>query len=239
MFIFGFFLPFHCFADVKDDLRGINRKIIQKKSLIDKTKKVENLVSGELQQVEKNLQEKQNNLLFLEHDLKRLENDLLHLKGEMKSAETETLQKKKQINNRLSALYKAGDFGNLRVFFSSESFTQMMETFRYMKSVLGNDRRLFTDYQMKMGRLKTLQAQLEHNQASKEEVRNKIEAKKIEIEQEKKTKTTLLSKVRRDKQGYIASLKELQANAKRLQAMVERLEAKSRKGYTTTGDKTA
>jgi septal ring factor EnvC (AmiA/AmiB activator) len=225
------------YSDVKDDLQGINREIKQKKTLLNKTKKVETKVSGELQQIEKNLQEKESNLVSLGRDLRGVENNLGRIGRQIETVEGEALRKKQQINSRLSALYKAGDGGNLRVFFSSGSFPEMMENLRYMKSVLDNDRKLFADYQAKMEELRLLKAQLERDQANKEKIRTKIEAKKQEIEQEKKAKTGLLIKVREDKQGYIASLKELQANARRLQTMVERLEARSRKGYTSRGIK--
>ncbi|WP_243371214.1 peptidoglycan DD-metalloendopeptidase family protein [Geotalea sp. SG265] len=230
-------LPRLSLADVKDDLQGINREISQKKSLLNKTKKTETRVSGELQQIEKNLQEKEANLLSLGRDLRGVENNLGRMRGQIATVEAETLRKKQQIDSRISALYKAGDAGNIRVFFSSGSFPQMMENLRYMKAVLENDRRLFTDYQAKMEQLRLLKGELEHDQANKEKIRNRIEAKKQEIEQEKKTKTGLLLKVREDKEGYITSLKKLQANARRLQAMVERLEARSRKGYTVRNNK--
>jgi septal ring factor EnvC (AmiA/AmiB activator) len=224
---------------VKDDLQGINREINQKKSLINKTKKVENKVSGELQQIEKSLKEKETNLLSLGRDLQGVESNLGQIKAQIDTVEGEALQKKKQIDSRISALYKAGDAGNIRIFFSSGSLPQMMESLRYMKSVLENDRRLFSDYQVKMEQLRQLKTKLEHDQVNKEKIRSKIEAKKLEIEQEKKAKTGLLVKVREDKEGYIASLKQLQANAKRLQSMVERLEARSRKGYTVRNNKKA
>ncbi|ACM21003.1 zinc metalloendopeptidase M23 domain protein [Geotalea daltonii FRC-32] len=230
-------LPFQCLADVKDDLQGINREINQKKSLLNKTKKVETKVSGELQQIEKNLQEKETNLLSLGRDLRGVENNLGRIKGQIESVEAEAFRKKQQINSRISALYKAGDAGNIRIFFSSGSFSQMMENLRYMKAVLENDRKLFTDYQAKMEQLRLLKTELEHDQANKERIRSKMEAKRLEIAEEKKIKTGLLLKVREDKQGYIVSLKKLQANAKRLQSMVERLEARSRKGYTVRKNK--
>ncbi|WP_243688068.1 murein hydrolase activator EnvC family protein [Geotalea toluenoxydans] len=222
---------------MKDDLQGINREINQKKSLLNKTKKVETKVSGELQQIEKNLQEKETNLLSLGRDLRGVENNLGRIKGQIESVEAEALRKKQQINSRVSALYKAGDAGNIRIFFSSGSFSQMMENLRYMKAVLENDRKLFTDYQSKTEQLRLLKTELEHDQANKERIRSKIEAKRLEIAEEKKIKTGLLLKVREDKQGYIVSLKKLQANAKRLQSMVERLEARSRKGYTVRKNK--
>ena len=38
----------YCYADVKDELHGINKEIREKKLLLNKAKKVENRVSDEL-----------------------------------------------------------------------------------------------------------------------------------------------------------------------------------------------
>jgi septal ring factor EnvC (AmiA/AmiB activator) len=108
----------------------------------------------------------------------------------------------------------------------------MTENLRYMKAVLDHDKSLFVEYNVRIERLKLLKASLERDVARKEKIKVNIEAKKQEIEEEKKKKGAYLLRLREDKKTYLASLKELEANARRLQAMVERLEAKSRKSYT-------
>lgn len=228
---FSLLLSVPCFADVKDDLQGIKREITEKKLLLKKTKKVESKVSGELEQIQKNLREKEASLNSLGRDMKGVETSLNRTQKDIDLAKAEAERKKQQINRRLTSLYKAGEAGSLRMFFSSESFPQMTENLRYMKSVLENDKKLFADYNAKMENLRVLKASLERDVARKEKIKSSIEVKKQEIEQEKNKKAGYLLKVREDKKTYMSSIKELQANANRLQAMVERLEARSRKGY--------
>jgi septal ring factor EnvC (AmiA/AmiB activator) len=221
-----------CFADVKDDLQGIKKEISEKKLLLKKTKKVESKVSGELEKIQKNLRDKEASLNSLGRDLKGVESNLNRTQRNMELAKAGAELKKHQINLRLSALYKAGDAGNLRTFFSSDSFPQMTENLRYMRSVLDNDKQLFSEYKEKMDSLRLLKGSLEQDVARKEMIKSSIESKKQEIEQEKNKTSRYLLKVREDKKSYTTSLKELQLNARRLQSMVERLEARSRKGYT-------
>ena len=233
--ITGFFillvlsLPGAARCDVKEDLQGIKRQIKEKNALISKTQKVENKVSGELQQIQKSLAEKQSSLVTLGRDLDAVEKGIDKTLSDYEKEKLEADKKRQQINKRIAALYKGGDTGNLRVFFSSESFPQMTENLRYMKSVLENDRRLFEQYNQNMERLKGLQTRLEQEAQRKEGIRRSIEAKKREIEVEKSRKANYLVKVRQDKQQYVASLKELQANASRLQSMIRQLEARARK----------
>jgi murein hydrolase activator len=223
------FVPPLCRAGVKEDLQGVKNQIKEKNLLLSKTKKVETQVSGELAQIQRSLAEKQSSLVLLGRDLAGVEKGIGKTLSDIERERLEAEKKRLQINRRVSALYKGGDTGNLRVFFSSESFPQMTENLRYMKSVLDNDRKLFAQYSQDMERLKLLKLRLEQDASKKEGIRRSMEAKKREVEQEKVRKASYLVKVRQDKQGYLSSLKELQANAGRLQSMFAKLEARNKK----------
>lgn len=225
-------LPVAGRGDVKSDLQGVKKEIKEKSRLLNKTRKVETQVSGELEQIGRSLKEKQASLAALGRELARVEQGIDRTYREIETATAEANKKKAQIEARVAAAYKGGEIGNLRVYFSSESLPQMTENLRYLKSVVENDKRLFAQYRQDLQRLKTLKAGLERDAATKEGIRRNMEAKKREIEQEKQKKATYLVKVRQDKASYQASLKELQANAARLQTMFERLEARKRKAYS-------
>lgn len=219
-------------ADVNDELRGINKELKEKKLLLKKTRKVENQVSSELGQIEKRLHEKEANLATLGRELKEVENLLERTRRETETVKGEAERKQHQIRVRLSALYKGGEIGAARMFFASESFPQMAENLRYMKSILANDRKLFAEYNSKIDRLGELKETLERDAVRKEKIKANIELNKREIEDEKRKKASYLVKVKADKRSYLVSIRELEANARRLQAMVEKLEAKNRKSYT-------
>jgi septal ring factor EnvC (AmiA/AmiB activator) len=220
-------------ADVNEQLQGIRKEIREKKLLLKKNRKVETKVSGELENIGKSLQEKEAALALLLRDLKGVESTLQRTQSEIETVRADAERKKEQIRQRLSAIYKAGEIGGARVLFSAESLPQMMDSIRYMKAVLDNDRKLFSEYNARIERLNALRSSLEGDLQRKEEIRGNIEVKKQEIEAEKKEKSAYLGKIREDKQTYLASLRELEANARRLQVMVERLEARSRKSYTS------
>ncbi|MBU5637731.1 peptidoglycan DD-metalloendopeptidase family protein [Geomonas sp. Red69] len=235
LLVLALLAPALCRAGANEELQNIKKQIKEKNRLISKTQKVETKVSGELVQIQKSLAEKQSNLAALGRDLAGVEKGIDQTHDDIERERQEAERKKAQINRRVAALYKGGDTGNLRVFFSSESFPQMSENLRYMRSILANDKKLFQQYNENLERLNRLKERLEQEAVKKEGLRRSIEAKKREIEQEKSRKATYLVKVRQDKQSYLASLKELQANASRLQSMIQRLEAKSRKAYSSKG----
>jgi len=123
------------------------------------------------------------------------------------------------------------------MFFSAESFPQMAENIRYMRSILDNDKKIFAEYDQKIVELRKLKVELERDAAKKSRIKEGIAVKKLEIEQEKGKKAAYLVKVRQDRSSYEKSLKELQANAARLQTMMERLEALSRRKLSSRHEK--
>ncbi|MDR3579331.1 MAG: peptidoglycan DD-metalloendopeptidase family protein [Oryzomonas sp.] len=213
----------------KEELKGVKREIKAQRQLITKTRKVEAVVSTELQEIDQSLKQKIADLGSLDRDLRNVESNLDRTGHTIKQVAEESNRKKQEIEHRLVSLYKAGELGALRMFFSAESFPQMAENIRYMRSILENDKKLFAEYNDKIEELHRLKVSLEQDMASKERIKNGISLKKREIEGEKNKKFAYLVKVRQDRKGYETSLKELQANASRLQSMVERLEALSRR----------
>jgi murein hydrolase activator len=221
----------------RDELKGVKQEIRAKKQLISKTRKVEAAVSTELQEINRTLAQKESDLGRLDRDLKGVESSLERTGREIVRVTDEANRKKQEIEHRLASLYKAGELGALRMFFSAESFPQMAENIRYMRSILDNDKRIFAEYDQKIVELRKLKVDLERDAAKKSRIKEGIAVKKLEIEQEKGKKAAYLVKVRQDRSSYEKSLKELQANAARLQTMMERLEALSRRKLSSRHEK--
>lgn len=221
----------------RDELKGVKKEIRAKKQLISKTRKVEAVVSTELQEINRNLVQKESDLGRLDRDLKGVESSLDRTGREITRVTDEANRKKQEIERRLASLYKAGELGAVRMFFSAESFPQMAENIRYMRSILDNDKKIFAEYDQKIVELRKLKVDLERDAAKKSRIKEGIAVKKLEIEQEKSKKAAYLAKVRLDRSSYEKSLKELQANAARLQTMMERLEALSRRKLSSRHEK--
>jgi murein hydrolase activator len=223
----------------KDELKGVKQEIKTKKQLIRKTRKVEAVVSTELREITQSLEQKESDLGRLNRDLRGVESSLDKTGREITQVTDDANRKKMVIVRRLSSLYKAGEMGTLRMFFSSESLPGMAENTRYMKSVVENDKKIFAEYNKKIEQLRSLKCELERDASQKERIKKGIDFKKREIEQEKSKKAAYLTKVRNDRASYEASLKELKTNAARLQSMLARLEALSRRRLSSRHAKTS
>lgn len=221
----------------KDELSGVKQEIKAQRQLITKTRKVEAVVSTELKEILRNLEQKESDLGRMDRDLRGVEFSLNRTGRDIQKVTEEANRKRVEIERRLSSLYKAGELGTLRMFFSAESFPQLAENIRYMKSILDNDKKIFLEYNQKIDQLKSLKADLERDALKKERIKTGIEQKKREIEEEKSKKAAYLGKVRQDRKSYEVSLKELQANASRLQSMISRLDALSRRKLSSRHEK--
>lgn len=217
------------FASPHDELRGVRQEIRKKQQLITTTRKVEQAVSSELQEINRSLAIKESELKRLDQELASVETTINGTTQEIDRVTEEARQKQLLIERRLVSLYKAGELGAVRMFFSAESFPQMAENMRYMRSILEQDKRIFAEYHKKIDELHHLKQRLEQEANRKERLKGSIVSKKREIEQERLKKSGYLIKVRQDRQGHESSLKELQANAARLQTMINRLEELSRR----------
>jgi len=221
----------------RDELKGVKQEIRAKKQLLSKTRKVEAVVSTELQEINRNLVQKESDLGRLDRDLTGVESSLDRTARDIVRVTDEANRKKLEIEHRLASLYKAGELGAVRMFFSAESFPQMAENIRYMRSILDNDKKIFVEYDQKVVELRRLKSELERDAVEKSRIKAGITSKKLEIEQEKSKKAAYLLKVRQDRTSYEKSLRELQANAARLQSMMERLEALSRRKLSSRHEK--
>lgn len=223
-----FVLPL-CARSPQDELRGVKQEIRKKQTLINTTRKVEAAVSSDLQKIARTLAQKEAELKQLDRELTNAESTIRKTEQDIARTTEEAQAKQRQIERRLVSLYKAGELGALRMFFSADSFPQMAENIRYMGTVLEHDKRIFAEYRKKIEELGLLKKRLEEDASRKERIKGNIDAKKKEILEEKNQKSNHLQAVRQNREKHEESLKELQANASRLQSMLERLEAQSRR----------
>jgi septal ring factor EnvC (AmiA/AmiB activator) len=206
----------------KNELKGVKSKIKEKKDILDKTKKDEAVTSTKLQVIKRAIALKEAELGTLNRDLRGVESNLDRTGIEITKVSREANVKRAEIDKRLASLYKAGEIGAVRMFFSAESFPQLAENIRYMKSILENDKRIFAEYNQKVEQLKTLKSDLERDAHKKERIVTGIAQKKREIEAEKTNIAEHLVQVRQERKSHEAGLKELQANAASLQAMIKK-----------------
>lgn len=224
---FIFVLPLSAFADLKENRNQL--KVIQQR--------IEN-TQVDLQHKQQSEQKFSRDLAVLKQTLSRLDKRISGLQKEQRRLQTEVDQQKvailegkntlrhigRRLEKRLVALYKEGEIGPLKILFSADSPTELVQQYHYLTRVVGYDRELLGEYrqaideqQQKLARLEALNSQ-KLNLLDKEKQERKVAA------DGRRLQARLLKRVKSEKKQLSRELASLQEKAKRLQGLVKRLQ---------------
>lgn len=179
-------------------------------------------------------------LALLRTALRRIDERISELRKEQRQIQKQLDQQQKTIHagksslrqagerlkKRLVALYKEGEVGTLKILFSADSPSELVQQFQYLTRILHYDKALMGEYrnalaveQEQLAELQTLQNKHKQLLASEEQQReNANEGRQLQ--------SRLLKKVRRDKEKLKQNVAELQEKAQRLQRLMTGLEKK-------------
>jgi len=201
-------------------------------------------VQARIDTAEKNLQHKNQSALNISRELavirrtlKQIDKRIHALKKEFNQLHKESLQQQARINKsrkhankllnqlrkRLVALYKEGDVGPLKILFSADSVTEMVQQYQYLSRILQYDKKLLAEYRQA---IEHQQQQLSRLDAIKKEKGALLEKEKQQRQvaaKGRQLQSRLLKQVQRDKNKLANELGELKANATRLKKLIAEL----------------
>ncbi|MDD5014259.1 MAG: hypothetical protein PHW73_04030, partial [Atribacterota bacterium] len=128
---------------IEQRMKGVKGEIdnLQKKEIgyLETLHKIEKL----LQDTEKELQIIEKDLQFAQKEIKAAEDKIVIEKEKLK-------EKTKVLESRLRQIYKHRLTGYLEILFNSESFSDFLTRFRYMKNILSLDAEVINDIRQQM-----------------------------------------------------------------------------------------
>lgn len=208
----------------KKELQGIHTEIKEKKKDIAKAGKKEKGLLTEIEKINKKLKTLGIEERKLDREIILLEKGLREKNAAISSLQLDIERKKGLLSKRLVFLYKTEDVNYLQFLLSSEGSTEADRRSRYMTRIAGHDRDLIKGYRRDVA---NLSMQMEGIRADKEKLEGaekELAKKRVEIKSERGERDRLLVSVRKEKQQYKESLKELEVNARNLQQLLKRLE---------------
>jgi len=215
-------------AESKKELGGLKKKLQKEKQRVKVIGKKESSVLSQLTKLDRTLSFKEKELKTLDKRLKILgrkvqkaNEDLLLLTQNIASQET-------FLASRLLALYKFGDVGIPQVLFTSQSYGDLLNSRRYLASIIRQDRQLIEDCRKRQLLVGNYREQLKEDEQELQGLKKQTVHKRTEIKEDRLKKTGLLNSVRDEKRIHIAAIKELEAASAQLQALINRLEKEIR-----------
>lgn len=209
----------------KEKLSDIDKKIKKEREKITQAEKKELSTVNQLNTIDKKLSKNRDDLSRLNRKSKNLEEDMLTTNNQLEQINQDIAQRKKLFNKRIVALYKYQRSGGiLRTIFSSDSYLDLSQRTTFIGMILDHDIQLIHQFLEHVSLTIEKKKTLLENQKSLEKVRASILEKKSQISDQKREKSTLLKKIRNEKNTYLAAVKELEKSSLELQSLIERLE---------------
>jgi septal ring factor EnvC (AmiA/AmiB activator) len=240
IFICALFLPFLSQAqgeEVKELEKTIEKKrgdlTEVQKELQDKKKKVkkkwweEKKITDALDEIGRRLNRKAGELRKLDAEMKELEKKVTHQEGEIAKLEEILVALDEEFQSRVRAMYKLHRVGAVRVLFSAENYSDALRRYKAFQLVAENDLQLLQAYQRGIEEREERRKDLIEENRALTKKKSAVEAKRREIEGEKRKKATLLAAIKKERVAYEKAITELKAREKALHSLVQKLTAKA------------
>lgn len=194
---------------VKDEINNLQKKEI---GYLETLHTIEKL----LQDAEKELQTIEKDLDFAQKEIKAAEDEVVIEKEKLK-------EKTKLLESRLREIYKDRLTGYLEILFNSESFSDFLTRFRYIKNILSLDAEVVNDIRQQMNKIENNKINLENREEILSLLKKEVEKEKENIEFSIKSKKSIINKIDSQKETYLKSLKELEQSSQEIKNIIERI----------------
>ena len=195
--------------DEKKELKILKKKIARQEKLLSSVGKKEGKLLGKLKKInnqiklkERELKIYQWNSLINKKKLAKLEKNLNINKKELKA-------QKILLGKRFRQIYKEGPVFPLKVAFSSESMSDLLQRLKYMELVAEHDANLMADYRIRLDGLNGENESLLAVRANLVRLEKDALGKQGEFEKARKDKKYFLKKIKKKKRLGIQTRKEL------------------------------
>src|SRR5665648_965660 len=174
---------------VKDEINNLQKK---ESGYLEALHKIEKLLldtEKELQTIEKDLQ-------LAQKAIKRAEDEVVIEKEKLRG-------KTKLLEDRLREIYKRRLTGYLETLFNSESFSDFLTRFRYVKNILSLDAKVINDIRQQTKKIEEILSLL----------KKEVEKEKENVEFSIKAKKSIINKIDSEKEAHLKSLEELEQSS--------------------------
>ena len=209
--------------DEQAELKILRRKIAQQENAISKVGKKESVVLKNLQRIGSQLKLKKRELEIYKWNFKNNQKKIFSLEPRLKKAEQKIKSHEKILGLRLRSIYKERPMFPLRVAFSSNNVTDLMQRIKYTDLIAQQDSQMLQEYLTKLKKIKQDKSSLYKVRAKLVSLKKNTVSKKREIEKTKKEKSVYLKKIKRKKNLSVKVKKELLAASNNLNSLIDKL----------------
>lgn len=204
-------------------LKKIDQQIKSVKDEINNLQKKESGYLETLHKIEKLLRDTEKELQAIEKDLELAQKEIELGEDELILEKQILKERTKLLENRLREIYKRRLTGYLEILFNSESFSDFLTRFRYMKNILSLDAEVINDIRRQMKKIEDNKVNLENREEILSLLKREVEKEKENIEFSIRAKKSIVNKINSQKEVYLKSLKELEQSSQEIKNIIERI----------------
>ena len=221
----------------KQRLKKIEQQIKNTKDEINNLQKKERGYLETLHKIEKLLRDTEKELQAIKKDLELAQKEIKQGEDELILEKQILKEKTKLLESRLREVYKRGLTGYLEILFNSESFSDFLTRFRYIKNILSLDAEVINDIRQQMKKIENDKINLENREEILSLLKKEVEKEKENIEFSIKAKKSIINKINSQKEAYLKSLKELEQSSQEIKHIIERIYKQQKEDSRKTSQK--
>lgn len=203
----------------------------QEKAALEKALEDAKQTINELKESKGDVQEKVNNLntqlmnissqiTALENQLAQKNQELTEKKDQIEDTKSQLEDAKKQeeqqyadMKVRIQFMYENAQESYFEALFSSESFSDFLNSAEYIIQIQEYDRKKLNEYQDTVDYIENVEKQLEEDYATLEEIKKEVEQEKASVEQEKASVAALMKQRETELAGIEGNIDSAQSDA--------------------------
>ncbi|MFZ6016010.1 MAG: murein hydrolase activator EnvC family protein [Nitrospirota bacterium] len=244
-FLFFVFFTFHfllftfhfCHATTPhEEYKKIQKELKVHKEKLEKTKRREHSILGDLEKTNKQLGLVEAELRKYRKNLRDTESEISKVEAEISLNRSNLERQREWIKRKLRAMYKYGYHSDIvMLLLSAEDISQLVRRWRYLQDITVYEHRVLNNYKDTLKSLDEKEKKLITLRVVLKKNGEKVKAKETDLASKKKDKEILLASVRKEKSSYEKMVKELKEASKRLLEIIresEKTDTYSARGFS-------
>ncbi len=216
--------------DEQKELKALKSKIARQEKLISSVGKKEGQLLGKLKGIDDQIKLKQRELKIYQWNFLKNKNKLSKLEKILGVKEKELETQKVLLGKRFRQIYKEGPVFSLKVAFSSESISDLLQRIKYMELIAEHDANLLVDYNSRLKGLKENEKSLLAVKEKLVRLKRDTSEKQAEFEKVRNDKKHFLTKIKKKKRLNVQTHKELLKASYNLNNIIKKLLTKLASG---------
>ncbi|NLD05486.1 MAG: peptidoglycan DD-metalloendopeptidase family protein [Synergistaceae bacterium] len=213
----------------EEEYQRIQKRISTTKKKLSETTKKERTVTQQIEVLSQKITITQQKVSVVTLKVKKIQRNIVKLSNEIVNKNKKIAEVEELLKLRLVSIYKYGGVTDFNLLLSSQGAEDAMANSYLLAKIAEQDQQLITELKFQKQKLNETQEQLKVQKLSLESHGKELKTQTHELKGAANERNSILARVRKDKDLYMAQHNELLRASKELQATVKRLLTEKRK----------